>query len=143
MHLSTHPSGLSLDQIIMLRQRAAEAAAQAYAPYSHFRVGAAILLESGEIFTGCNVENSSFGLTNCAERSAIFTAVSKLGGGIRIRALAVANLNHAASAPCGACRQVLLEFSTPETWIFFPGADSDAEIKFAKLLPLGFHLSHD
>jgi len=138
-----HPSGLELSQIATLRQLATEAATAAHARYSKFRVGSAILLNSGEIFTGCNVENASFGLTNCAERSAIFTAVSKLGGKVRLRAIAVANLNNSPSAPCGACRQVILEFSTPDTWVFFPGTNGDAEIKFSDLLPLAFHLSHD
>jgi cytidine deaminase len=143
MNNDLHPSGLTLDQIAMLRQKANEAASAAHAPYSKFRVGAAILLDDGEIFTGCNVENASFGLTNCAERSAVFTAVSKLGGNIGIRAVAVANLNHAASAPCGACRQVLLEFCSPDTWVFFPGPNGDDAVRFAELLPLAFHLSHD
>jgi cytidine deaminase len=135
-----HPSGLAAGQIDMLRKRATVAAASAHAPYSRFRVGAAVLLESGEIFTGCNVENASFGLTNCAERSAVFTAVSQLGGGIRIRAVAIVNLNQAASAPCGACRQVLLEFSGPDTWIFFPGPKGDADARFSDILPFAFHL---
>jgi cytidine deaminase len=140
MSSNQHPSGLSLEQIAMLRSLATETAANAHAPYSGFRVGAAILLEDGEIFTGCNVENSSFGLTNCAERSAIFSAVSKLGNGIRLRAVAVANLNYAASAPCGACRQVMLEFSTPSTWVFFPGSKGEGDIRFSDLLPLAFQL---
>lgn len=134
---------LTFSQIETLREQARNAATQAYAPYSKFRVGAAVLLESGETFTGCNVENCSFGLTNCAERSAIFTAVSKLGGGIKIRAIAVANLNDAASAPCGACRQVIGEFATAKMQVFFPGDDGDAEIAFADLLPLGFALKKD
>jgi cytidine deaminase len=138
-----HLSGLAADLIATLRQRAIAAAETAYAPYSHFRIGAAILLENGEIFTGCNVENSSYGLTNCAERTALFSAVSRHGGAVRLRAVAVANLNNAPSAPCGACRQVLLEFSTPEMWVFFPGPDGDAEIQFSQLLPFGFQLAQE
>src|SRR5579862_6343991 len=87
------------------------AQANAYAPYSKFRVGAAVLLENGDVFTGCNVENASYGLTNCAERSAIFAAVSKLGGGnVKIRAVAVVNDHDVPCSPCGACRQVIAEF---------------------------------
>ena len=115
-----HPSGLAAVEIAILQARAKAAASNAYAPYSRFRVGAAILLSSGETVTGCNVENASYGLTSCAERNAIFSAVSQYGPGISIRAVAVANLNQAASMPCGACRQVLAEFGTPATWVFFP-----------------------
>src|SRR5215470_2862936 len=94
-----------------LLKRAREAQQNAYAPYSKFRVGAAILLDNGKIFTGCNVENASYGLTNCAERSAIFAAVSSLGGAhIRISAVAVVNDHNAPCSPCGACRQVIAEF---------------------------------
>ena len=85
----------------------------AYAPYSHFRVGAAILTTEGEIVGGCNVENISYGLTNCAERTAIFAAraAGKLGfGGARIVAVAVVGRGATPPAPCGACRQVLYEF---------------------------------
>ena len=88
------------DQRDELLRLAREAQQNAYAPYSKFRVGAAVLLENGEVFTGCNVENASYGLTNCAERSAIFAAVSKLGGAnVKIRAVAVVN-DH--DMPCSA-----------------------------------------
>ena len=87
------------------------AAQHSYSPYSHFRVGAALRLTNGEVVTGTNVENISYGLTICAERSALVSAVSQFGPGIRIEAVAVANLNDAASPPCGACRQVLAEFT--------------------------------
>ncbi len=88
-------------------------AARAYSPYSEFQVGAAILLESGDVFSGCNVENGSYGLTNCAERTAVFSAVAELGPDIRIRAVAVVSLQRALVYPCGACRQVVSEFSDP------------------------------
>lgn len=108
-----------------LRQRAVRVAEHSYSPYSRFRVGAAVLLAPGaqggsNIVTGCNVENASFRLTTCAEQSAIATAVGLYGPAIRIRAVAVANLNGAASMPCGACRQTILEFSTAETSISIP-----------------------
>src|ERR1700729_1606645 len=102
-----------------LVEAAANAAQSAYAPYSNFRVGAALLLDDGSIVTGCNVENMSYGLTICAERSAIVRAVSERGPGVRVKAVAVTNLNNAASPPCGACRQVLHEFAVPDAWIFF------------------------
>ncbi|MCA9923353.1 MAG: cytidine deaminase [Anaerolineales bacterium] len=88
--------------------RAAIAAREpAYAPYSNYKVGAALLVENGRIVTGCNVENVSYGLTNCAERTAVFKAVSE--GHRRIHAVVVATEN--AGSPCGACRQVLAEFA--------------------------------
>ena len=79
-------------------------------PIRGFKVGAALRLTTGEVVTGTNVENVSYGLTLCAERSALVRAVSEFGPGIRIAAIAVANLNDAASPPCGACRQMLAEF---------------------------------
>ena len=91
---------------------AIEASAKAYAPYSKFKVGAALLAEDGRIFTGCNVENASYGLTNCAERTALFKAVSE--GRRAFRALAIAGGTAKVAMPCGACRQVLAEFLPPE-----------------------------
>ena len=114
---------LTPQQIADLQQRATAAAHNAYAPYSHFRVGAAVLLSDSTIVTGCNVENASYRLTTCAEQTAIAAAVAQRGPAIRIRAIAVANLNDTASQPCGACRQTILEFSTPDTVIYFPTED--------------------
>jgi len=88
--------------------RAIEARQAAYAPYSDFQVGAALLCEGGEIFTGCNVENLSYGLTICAERNAIFAAVA--AGHQKFRGIAVAADTEQAISPCGACRQVMCEF---------------------------------
>ena len=85
-----------------LLEQASEAAHHSYSPYSGFRVGAALKLTNGEIVTGTNVENISYGLTICAERSALVRAVSRFGPEVRIEAVAVANLNDAASPPCGA-----------------------------------------
>src|SRR5665213_3640840 len=136
------PSNLTPSQIEQLLQKAAAAAQNAYAPYSHFRVGAAVLLEDGSIVTGCNVENASYRLTTCAEQTAIASAVTLHGPAIRIRAIAVANLNNAASQPCGACRQTILEFSTPNTVIFFPKQDGTFDhITIADLLPAAFQLN--
>ena len=138
---STHT--LTLHQIVDLQQRAAAAAHNAYAPYSNFRVGAAVLLSDSTIVTGCNVENASYRLTTCAEQNAIASAVAQHGPGIRIRAIAVANLNSAASQPCGACRQTIREFSTPGTIIYFPNADgSFSQATIAELLPAAFLLDH-
>jgi cytidine deaminase len=134
-------------EIDVLHQRAAGAAQHSYSPYSHFRVGAAILLDAGEnqkgaIVAGTNVENSSYRLTTCAEQAAIAAAVTLYGPAIRIRAVAVVNLNGAASMPCGACRQTILEFSAPETAVFYPSAGGETvSITMAELLPDAFRLA--
>jgi len=123
-----------------LLSAAREAASHAYAPYSNFRVGAALLFDDGHVVSGCNVENVSYGLTSCAERNALFRAISERGPAHRIAAIAVTNLNNAASPPCGACRQVMSEFVTPDAVILFP-SDAGVEIRpFAELLPFSFHL---
>jgi len=117
---------------------AEQAAKNAYAPYSKFRVGAALRLSNGEIVTGTNVENVSFGLTICAERAAVVRAVSQFGPQIRIEAVAVANLNGLPSPPCGACRQVLAEFIAPDAPVVFSSAEGKRTMAFSELLPLGF-----
>lgn len=125
------------DHLLALARSAQQ---NAYAPYSKFRVGAAVLLENGEIFTGCNVENASYGLTNCAERSAIFTAVSSLGGGnVKIRAVAVVNDHDVPCSPCGACRQVIAEFG-PEATIWYQGRNGVQESTMEQLLPDSFRM---
>jgi len=111
----------------------------AYAPYSNFHVGAAVLLTNGKIFAGCNVENASYGMTNCAERTAIFSAVAELGPKIEIRAVAVTNDHGVACSPCGACRQVIYEFG-PDAVIFFQGARGPKQAHITELLPEGFRL---
>jgi cytidine deaminase len=111
----------------------------AHVPYSNFRVGAAILLTNGKIFSGCNVENASYGMTNCAERTAIFSAVAQLGPKIEIRAVAVANDHGVACSPCGACRQVIYEFG-PEATIYFQGKRGPKQAHITELLPEGFRL---
>ena len=137
---------LSQGEIAALHERATQAAHNSYSPYSHFRVGAAILLEAdkgqnGVVVTGTNVENASYRLTSCAEQAAIAAAVTLYGPSIRIRAVAVANLNDAACMPCGACRQTILEFSTPETVVFYPSASGEiVSTTLAALLPAGFRL---
>ena len=93
---------------------AIKAAEKAYAPYSHFRVGAALLDEKGTVYTGCNIENASYGLCNCAERTALFKAISEgVTPKTGIKALAVVTLDAAGfCSPCGACRQVIHELAT-------------------------------
>lgn len=123
-----------------LVEEAREVAEKAYAPYSKFRVGAALLLTNGEVVTGTNVENASYGLTICAERSALVSAVSQFGPGICVAAVAVTNLNGAASPPCGACRQVLAEFVLPDAPVVFPGAAGMRTMTFMELMPEAFGL---
>jgi cytidine deaminase len=141
MSVTTHPSGLSPEQIVELRKLASVAAERSYSPYSKFRVGAALMLDDGSIYTGCNIENASYRLTICAENTAIANAISNVGPKIHVRAIAVANLNNAGSMPCGACRQILLEFGGPDTWIFGPGEDGPVDVSLKDLLPFGFHLA--
>ncbi|HEY3128425.1 MAG TPA: cytidine deaminase [Acidobacteriota bacterium] len=95
-------------EIEKLKTAALKARENAHAPYSHFRVGAALLDESGEIITGCNVENATYGLTLCAERVAIFKAISQ--GRRKFQAIVVAADSPLLTPPCGACRQIIWEF---------------------------------
>lgn len=124
-----------------LAKAATNAAEKSYSPYSGFKVGSALLLENGAMVAGTNVENTSFGLTICAERSALVRAISEFGPDIRVIAVAVANLNDAPSPPCGACRQMLAEFTAPDTPVVFPAADGTRTMRFEELLPFGFYLT--
>src|SRR5947209_19711503 len=110
---------------------------QAYAPYSNFFVGAAVLTAAGNVFTGCNVENASYGLTICAERNAIFAGVAAEGPAFRLRAIAVSNKAFIACSPCGACRQVIHEFG-PEAVVTFRGSAGYVSARAGELLPGGF-----
>lgn len=123
-----------------LLANAEQAALHSYSPYSGFRVGAALRLVTGEIVTGTNVENVSYGLTICAERAALVRAVSQFGPEIRIAAVAVANLNAAASPPCGACRQMLSEFISPDAPVLFPAVGGLRSMPFSAILPLAFDM---
>jgi cytidine deaminase len=140
--MTPSPITLSPGQQAELLSAARDAAQHAYAPYSGFRVGAALLLEGGEIVTGANVENASYGLTICAERSAVVRAVAQHGPKLRIHAVAVTNLNNAPSSPCGACRQVLSEFMPANGLILFPFDGSPQTHTLAELFPLSFDLTH-
>lgn len=123
-----------------LTEQARAAALKSYSPYSGFRVGAALRLTSGEVVTGTNVENVSYGLTICAERSALVRAVAQFGPEIQIEAVAVANLNGAASPPCGACRQMLAEFTLPDAPVMFQVEDGVKTMAFRELLPEAFEM---
>ena len=114
---------------------AREAQTQAYAPYSDFRVGAAIEAADGRVFVGCNVENASFGLTICAERAAVSAAVS--AGARRFRRAVVVSDVDPPAAPCGACRQVLSEFE-PDLPIEAVGARQAVRWQLSELLPAAF-----
>ena len=118
---------------------ARDAMKNAYAPFSKFHVGAALLTSKGEIFSGCNVENSSYGLTNCAERTAIFAAVAQSGPALEIRAIAVVNDQEVVCSPCGACRQVIYEFG-PQAIILFKSRKGWEQAHISELLPEGFRL---
>ena len=127
----------SNDAIVQEMRRAARAAMKnAYCYYSRFRVGAAVLSAEGEIFAGCNVENASYGLTMCAERSAIFQAVAQ--GARKIKAVVIVTEGDELAPPCGACRQVINEFG-PEAEIFIFGSGRKGEkTSLPKLLPHAF-----
>lgn len=122
-----------------LMRGARRAMKNAYAPFSHFKVGAAILTSKGDIFVGCNVENSSYGMTNCAERTAIFSAVAEKGPKLEIVAVAVTTAQEVPCSPCGACRQVIYEFG-PEAVVLYQGKGGWTESPITDLLPEGFRL---
>ncbi len=120
-----------------LKEAALAARKQAYVPYSSFAVGAALLDEKGSIFAGCNIENASYGLTNCAERTAVFSMAAS--GGRTIKAIAVVADSPAAISPCGACRQVLAEFSQADTPVLlFNLLEDTVQTTVGDLLPYGF-----
>ena len=108
----------------------------AYAPYSKFRVGAALLTARGKVFTGCNVENSSYSLTICAERTAIFKAISE--GHQRFKALAVASDDPGFTPPCGACRQVLIDLAGNIDFIMVNKRGQLKTVTMKSLMPLAF-----
>src|SRR6202035_5392470 len=137
MNLSSKEVSSKQNQRLLTAAR--KAMKRAYAPYSQFRVGAALLTSKGEVFTGCNVENASYGLSNCAERTAIFAAIVESGPGLNIRAVAVVNDQGVPCSPCGACRQVIYEFG-PKAIIFFKSSKDWKESHITELLPEGFRL---
>ena len=132
-------SSIDSAQLERLRATAREAASRAYAPYSNFHVGAALLFDDGTVVAGCNVENVSYGLTSCAERNALFRSISERGPGPKIVAIAVTNAAGAPCPPCGACRQVMAEFVTPDAVLTFPGERGWETRPFAQIFPSTFH----
>jgi len=122
-----------------LLRAARKAMKSSYAPYSKFHVGAAILTSRGDVFLGCNVENASYGMTNCAERTAIFAAVAEKGPKLEVVAVAVTNDHGVPCSPCGACRQVIYEFG-PDATVFFQGKKGWTSSHITELLPEGFRL---
>jgi cytidine deaminase len=136
---ATEPRLLTLADEILRRLIAAarDASTRAYCTYSKFPVGAAVLSDSGAIYTGCNVENASFGLTICAERNAIFHAVAS--GDRRLRAVVVYTPTPAATTPCGACRQVIREFAGADALIISAGVFKPVQQwNLAQLLPMAY-----
>ena len=126
-----------------LVMEALKARKQSYCPYSGFAVGAALLCEDGTVFRGCNIENAAYSATNCAERTAIFRAVSE--GNMRFRAIAIVGGSKESEPedfcpPCGVCRQVMTEFCDPATFriVLMNGAGEIREYLLKELLPLGF-----
>jgi cytidine deaminase len=125
----------------ILVNEAIEARKQAYAPYSTFQVGAAVLTTNDTIYRGCNIENASYGLTNCAERTALFTAVAN--GEKAVKAIAVVGDTDGPISPCGACRQVMAEFCDEDTLVILANLKGDTvETTIKELLP-GFFSPRD
>jgi len=121
-----------------LLQIANKVKANSYSPYSNFRVGAVLLSESGNLFTGVNVENSSYGLTNCAERTAVFKAISE--GEKNFKTIVLASDAEDFITPCGACRQVLMEICGKDLEVVMSNIDNEIRIlKLGELLPLSFN----
>lgn len=117
---------------------ALKAMENAYAPYSGFKVGAALLCSDKKVYTGCNIENSSYGASNCAERTAIFKAVSE--GEREFEKIAIVSSSGDFTFPCGICRQVLSEFMYDKTVVLFSEKDGISEFKVKELLPEAFRL---
>ena len=131
-----------MDSPAQLIAKAVDAAQNAYAPYSHFHVGAAVQTDTGTIFSGCNVENASYGLTLCAERTAVFTAVAT--GHRNFSAIAIVADGHESPYPCGACRQVLAEFCPDTMPVYIANIATPDKIEsttLGTLLPKAFRLT--
>lgn len=120
-----------------LIKEAITAREQAYVPYSKFKVGAAVITKSGKVYHGCNIENAAYSMTNCAERTAMFKAVSE--GDNEFAAIAVVADTKGAVSPCGACRQVMAEFCTPDMPVYLTNLHGDVqETTIGELLPGAF-----
>lgn len=127
------------DELIDIAKKASE---YSYSPYSHFRVGAALECDDGTVFTGCNVENSSYGATCCAERTAVFSAAAK--GYRKFRRIAIVGTPDGSfdemTYPCGVCRQVLSEFCTPDFSVVMTDKSGVHSVRFCELMPHPFEL---
>jgi cytidine deaminase len=123
------------DQLVRLAKEAQE---KAYVPYSKFPVGAALITEDGDIFTGCNVENISYGLSICAERTAIFKMISEKGPNTRIKAIANTTKADISCSPCGACRQVIQEFSHADGVVIYKEEEDYVTVPTSQILPGAF-----
>lgn len=130
---------LSKQQLKALRSQAKLGQKQSYSPYSKFRVGSSILTKKGNIFSGCNIENASYGATVCAERVAVWKAQSSGDHSPIIAVYVVVNAEEA-WPPCGLCRQVLAEFAQPDTWIFCEGKETAkvTSYRFSEIMPHAF-----
>ena len=117
---------------------ALDALKNSYSPYSNFKVGAAVFLKNGKVIKGTNVENASYGLTNCAERSALFTAYSLGYRKEDIKGIAIASLSNPPASPCGACRQVINELMEQDAFVIFGNNEDLYETTVKELLPLAF-----
>lgn len=121
----------------MLVSKAFQGRMNAYVPYSKFKVGAAVLTEDGKIYTGCNIENASYGATNCAERTAIFKAISE--GHKTIKAIAIVGVENDYTYPCGICRQVIAEFASEDIAIILGKNENEFIVKtLEEILPGAF-----
>lgn len=129
---------LTLEEEVLLREKAREARNHSYSPYSHYAVGAALLTEGGEIYQGCNIENAGFTPTICAERTAFFKAVFE--GERHFRAIAITSTGEDIGYPCGVCRQVMAEFCGGDFIILCENRDGSKQdnTTFEKILPHAF-----
>lgn len=121
------------DEDVKLVKMAKDAMKYSYSPYSGFKVGAALIADNGQIYTGCNIENASYGATNCAERTAIFKAVSE--GVLKISKIAIASSSGKETPPCGICRQVMSEFMDGDGKVLLSSNDDVISYRLSELLP--------
>lgn len=121
-----------------LLKLAIEAQKNAYAPYSNYHVGAAVLLKDGKVIKGCNVENASYGLSNCAERTALFTCIAQGYKKDDIVAIAIASSSNPPASPCGACRQVMIELIPSNAKVYYGNDKQLFETTIGDLLPASF-----
>ena len=139
-YLSAHflRNAMTKKELVLIAQKAQK---KAYAPYSNFRVGSAVLTKSGKVFTGCNVENSSYSLTCCAERIALFNAVS--AGELQFKEIAIVGDANDYTPPCGSCRQVILELAGPKCKVHMVHPNGKIKtVTISELVPYPFGFSH-